>query len=288
MGRTAFGGVFWCVCELIMILGSLSASGWGCLPSFLWWGVQHWSLLVVEWSWVLAWDGDLWESSCQLILCGAGRPLVVQCLELGSPTSEAQAWHPARAPRPCQPHGFWEVWGLLPAFSRCSVGVILHIDVLLIYLWGGRWSPHLTPPQSWRSSLVPYRKVTPGESSSTNKSPTNNTEYLHYLGVGKDVSYVHFLLLLGEFWELWRISLEWITTCSFLRFSASVLKLWWGWSLLDGLFFQVWLLSPPSCHKRAAFFQRCWDLSLRREPSEPASRKGRKSISILHIVVCIC
>ena len=30
---------------------------------------------------------------------------------------------------------FWEVWGLLPAFSRCSVGVVPHIDVFLMYLW---------------------------------------------------------------------------------------------------------------------------------------------------------
>ena len=30
-GRTASGGVFWGVCELSMILGSLSANGWGCL-----------------------------------------------------------------------------------------------------------------------------------------------------------------------------------------------------------------------------------------------------------------
>ena len=47
---------------------------------------------------------------------------------------------------------FWEVWGLLPAFSRCSVSVVLHVDVFLMYLWGGRWSPCLTPPPSWRSS----------------------------------------------------------------------------------------------------------------------------------------
>ena len=46
---------------------------------------------------------------------------------------------------------FWEVWGLLPAFSRCSVGVVPHVDVFLMYLWGGRWSPYLTPPPSWRS-----------------------------------------------------------------------------------------------------------------------------------------
>ena len=74
------------------------------LASWLALGIQHWSLLVVEWSWVLGWDGGLWESSCRLILHGAGRSLVVQCAGLSSPTSEAQAWHPARAPRPCQPH----------------------------------------------------------------------------------------------------------------------------------------------------------------------------------------
>ena len=41
VGRTASGGVFWGVCELIMILGSLSANGWGCVPVLLvvWHGV---------------------------------------------------------------------------------------------------------------------------------------------------------------------------------------------------------------------------------------------------------
>ena len=34
-GRTASSGVFWGVCELIMILGSLSANGWGCVPASL-------------------------------------------------------------------------------------------------------------------------------------------------------------------------------------------------------------------------------------------------------------
>ena len=29
VGRTISGGVFWDVCELIMIFGSLSANGWG-------------------------------------------------------------------------------------------------------------------------------------------------------------------------------------------------------------------------------------------------------------------
>ena len=33
--RTTSGGVFWDACEPIMILGSLSANGWGCVPVFL-------------------------------------------------------------------------------------------------------------------------------------------------------------------------------------------------------------------------------------------------------------
>ena len=35
VGRTVSGGVFWGVCELIMILGSLSANGWCCVPVLL-------------------------------------------------------------------------------------------------------------------------------------------------------------------------------------------------------------------------------------------------------------
>ena len=35
MGRTTSGGVFWGVCDLIMILGSLSANGQGCVPVLL-------------------------------------------------------------------------------------------------------------------------------------------------------------------------------------------------------------------------------------------------------------
>ena len=48
-GRTSSGGVFWGVCELHMILGSLSANGWGCVPVLLVWcwvssTVACWSL----------------------------------------------------------------------------------------------------------------------------------------------------------------------------------------------------------------------------------------------------
>ena len=34
-GQDWSGGVFWGVCGLIMILGSLSANGWGCVPVLL-------------------------------------------------------------------------------------------------------------------------------------------------------------------------------------------------------------------------------------------------------------
>ena len=35
MDRSTSGGVFWGVCGLIMILGSLSVNGWGCVPVLL-------------------------------------------------------------------------------------------------------------------------------------------------------------------------------------------------------------------------------------------------------------
>ena len=50
VGRTTSIGVFWGVCDLIMILGSLSANAWGCVPVLLvvWHGVSSsvacWSL----------------------------------------------------------------------------------------------------------------------------------------------------------------------------------------------------------------------------------------------------
>ena len=43
---------------------------------------------------------------------------------------------------------FWEVWHLLPTFSGCSVGAVPRVDVFLMYLWEGRWSPRLTLPPS--------------------------------------------------------------------------------------------------------------------------------------------
>ena len=50
VGRTTSGGVFSGACDLIMILGSLSANGWGCVAVLLvvWHGVSStgfcWSL----------------------------------------------------------------------------------------------------------------------------------------------------------------------------------------------------------------------------------------------------
>ena len=54
VGRAASIGVFWDVCELSMILGSLSANWWGCVPV----------LLVV-------WHGAFSTGACWP-LCGTG------------------------------------------------------------------------------------------------------------------------------------------------------------------------------------------------------------------------
>ena len=35
LDRATSGGVFWGVCQLNMILGNLSANGWGCVPVLL-------------------------------------------------------------------------------------------------------------------------------------------------------------------------------------------------------------------------------------------------------------
>ena len=53
-GRTASGGVFWGVCELIMILGGISANGWGCVPV-----------------WLVVWHGESSTGACWS-LSGAG------------------------------------------------------------------------------------------------------------------------------------------------------------------------------------------------------------------------
>ena len=94
VGRAAAGSVFCGVSELIMILHSLSANWWGCVPVLLvvWHAVSR-----IGACWLLSGagsycgNGDLWESCCSVILHGARSSLVVQCPELSSPTSEAQA-----------------------------------------------------------------------------------------------------------------------------------------------------------------------------------------------------
>ena len=49
LGRSTSGGVFWVVCNLIMILGSVCANGWSCVPVLL--VVWHWvSSTVASWS----------------------------------------------------------------------------------------------------------------------------------------------------------------------------------------------------------------------------------------------
>ena len=73
-----------------MILGSLSASGWGCVPVLL--VVWH-SMSSTVGCWWLSGLALRWRSLGDfhhLILGGAGRSLVDQCPEVGSPTSEAQ------------------------------------------------------------------------------------------------------------------------------------------------------------------------------------------------------
>ena len=49
VGRTVPGGVFWGVCEVIMILGNLTANGWGYVP-----------VLLVVWHWVSS-SGACWS-----------------------------------------------------------------------------------------------------------------------------------------------------------------------------------------------------------------------------------
>ena len=55
VGRTASSGVFWGVCDLIMILGSLSATGCCCVPVLLvvWQGV-----FSTEACWLLSGGGS--------------------------------------------------------------------------------------------------------------------------------------------------------------------------------------------------------------------------------------
>ena len=76
VGRSMSGGVFWGVCGLIMILGSLSANGCGCVPVLLvvWHRVSStvacWSLSEALWEKEISGRFSLfditwsWEVSC--------------------------------------------------------------------------------------------------------------------------------------------------------------------------------------------------------------------------------
>ena len=56
VGRCMSDDVFWCVYDLVMILGSLSANGWGCIPVLL--VVCHRVSSTVA-SWSLSGSGSL-------------------------------------------------------------------------------------------------------------------------------------------------------------------------------------------------------------------------------------
>ena len=131
VGRAASSGVFWGVCHLIMILGSLSANGWGCVPVLLvvWHGASSTGACSLldgagsQWS-----DGDLWESSCQLILRWAGRSLVVSCPELGSPMLRLRPYirpeHQDTVSYTARYVGSFLPFGKSEVFYQCSVGVL--------------------------------------------------------------------------------------------------------------------------------------------------------------------
>ena len=108
VGRTTSGGVFWGVCDL-MILGSLSANVCDCVPVLLvvLHSVQHCSLLVVEWSWVLVlrWRslGELSPFDITWSREVSGGPMSWTWLSHLRGSGVAPR-HPTWAPRPCQPH----------------------------------------------------------------------------------------------------------------------------------------------------------------------------------------
>ena len=110
VGRTASGGVFRGVCELSMIIGSLSANGCGCVP-----------VLLVCWHWVSQCQQTCLQLACHWVELGlsiememSGRALAdwyylgpgglwwSNVLNLAIPPLV----HQAGAPRPCQPHGW--------------------------------------------------------------------------------------------------------------------------------------------------------------------------------------
>ena len=58
---------------------------------------------------------------------------MVQCPELGSPTSEVRPDTRPENQDPVSHTAFGKFF--LPAFNRCCVGVVAYVDVFLMYLW---------------------------------------------------------------------------------------------------------------------------------------------------------
>ena len=148
---------------LLWFLGSLSANRWCCVPVLLvvWHSVPStvacWLLsgadLSVEMEifgrvftvWYYAEPGGLWWTSVLNSALPPQRHSSDTRLEHQDPVSHTAKYVGS--------FFLWEVWPLLPAFNRCSVGVVPHLAVFLMYLWRGKWSPRLTPLPSWRSPL---------------------------------------------------------------------------------------------------------------------------------------
>ena len=73
---------------------------------------------------------------------------------------------------------FLEISGLLPAFSRCSVQTVIHLDGFFRYACGRRWVPCLTPLPSWflpSKSWVIYNKTKSSKSELHNTSWAKNS-----------------------------------------------------------------------------------------------------------------
>ena len=99
---------------------------------------------------------------------------------------------------------FCEVCGLLPVFSRCSVGVVPHVGVFLMYLWRGRWSLRLTPLPSWRSSLFlnVCRTTIPFSIAAAPFSiPTNKAEGFRFLYIFTNIVFFCFSWLSQWIWS---------------------------------------------------------------------------------------
>ena len=80
VGRSTSGGVFWGVCGLIMILGSLSVNGWGCVP-----------VLLVVWHRVSS-TGAWWS------LSGAGLGIEMEISVRYSPFDITWSWEVSYGP----------------------------------------------------------------------------------------------------------------------------------------------------------------------------------------------